>query len=99
MRIDLNQGAQPLSDSSQASNLATTGDGSSRSGAMGEDQTQLSGVHVQVQTLATQALQLPEIRQERVNALRQTILGGDYQLGSNQVAEAVFGHMLVMPAA
>lgn len=65
---------------------------------LGEDEALLSGLHVQVQALVAQASQLPEIRQERVNALRQTVLGGRYQPGSKQIAESVFAH-LEMPAA
>jgi len=66
---------------------------------LGEDQAQLSGTHVHIQELAAQLSQLPEIRQEKVNALRELVLGGSYQPSSKQVAEAVFAHMLVTPAA
>lgn len=72
---------------------------SSASGALGEDQTQFSGVHVQVQALAEQVLQFPEIRQEKVTALRQAVLGGNYQPSSKQVADAVLAQMLVTTAA
>jgi flagellar biosynthesis anti-sigma factor FlgM len=100
MRIDLNQGAQPPGSSRNITQSpASAAHGSSASSPLGEDQAQFSGVHAQVQALAAQVLQLPEVRQEKVNALRQMVLGSSYQPSSEQVAEALFAHMLVKPAA
>jgi flagellar biosynthesis anti-sigma factor FlgM len=101
MRIDLNQAAEPLAESGRTSKPGPASGDTRPSGSspLGEDQAQLSGAHVQIQALATQVLQLPEIRQEKVNGLRQMVLGGSYQPSSNQIAEAVFAHMLVKPAA
>lgn len=100
MRVDLNQGALPLPESSRSSTQNAASDArTSGSNPLGEDQAELSGVHNQVQALAAQVSQLPEIRQEKVDALRQVVLGGSYQPGSKQIAEALFAHMLVMPAA
>jgi flagellar biosynthesis anti-sigma factor FlgM len=101
MRIDSNQTPPPLPESARAGtpNPASGDARTSTSNALGEDQAQLSGTHIQVQALAAQVLQLPEIRQEKVDALRQLVLGGSYQPSSSQVAEAVFAHMLVSPAA
>lgn len=101
MRIDSNQTAPSLSEGGRTGNpgaasVATRGPASVASGG---DQAQLSGAHVQVRVLASQASELPEIREEKVNALRQVVYGGAYQPSSNQVAEAVFAHMLVTPAA
>jgi flagellar biosynthesis anti-sigma factor FlgM len=101
MRIDLNPGVQPLPEGRQSGNPNPTGADAQSSAAspLGEDQAQLSGVHVQLQLLAAQAAQLPEVRQETVDALRQMVLGNSYQPGPEQVAEALFAHMLVQPAA
>jgi flagellar biosynthesis anti-sigma factor FlgM len=101
MRIDLNPGAQPLPESGRTTsqNPGGTDAQSSAGSPVGEDQAQLSGVHVQIQALAAQAAQLPEIGQEKVSALRQMVLGNSYQPSSEQVAEALFAHMLVQPAA
>ena len=97
MRIDLNQGPQPSRrvTAGSAPNSAARGS-SSASNALGgeEDQAQLSGAHGQVQALAAQASQLPEVRQERVHALRQAILGGQYPPSSDKVAGAVFEYMI-----
>jgi len=96
MRIDSNQGAQALPENSRASSPSSaSADAHSSAGAwVGEDQAQLSGAHVQVQALVAQASQLTEIRQEKVNALRQAVLGGSYQPGVAQVAVALFSHMV-----
>jgi flagellar biosynthesis anti-sigma factor FlgM len=97
MRIDLNQGPQPSRrvTAGSAPNSAARGS-SSASNALGgeEDQAQLSGAHGQVQALAAQASQLPEVRQERVHALRQAILGGQYPPSPDKVAGAVFEYMI-----
>jgi flagellar biosynthesis anti-sigma factor FlgM len=103
MRIDGNTGAQALPESSRTnSQTAASGDArtaASSASATGQDQAQLSGVHVQVQVLTAQALQLPEVRQDKVNALRQVVLSGNYQPSAGQTADALFAHLLVEPAA
>ena len=107
MRIDSNQGAQPLPESSRSAQQSQTSNNAGAASvgsvlgedALGEDQAQLSGAHVPVQALAAQALQFPELRQERVDALRQLVVDGTYQPGSKPVADAILAHMLVNPAA
>jgi flagellar biosynthesis anti-sigma factor FlgM len=104
MRIDLNQTPQALPESSRSGGATGTSAASAEtraaaSSVLGEDQAQLSGGHVQVQALVAVALQFPEIRQEKVSTLRQAVEGGSYHPGSQQVADAVFAHLLVEPAA
>ena len=90
MRIELNSGTQPATESSRSSTPGSASTASpSASSAAGEDQAQLSGAHLQVQALAAQAAQLPELRQERVQALRLAIQGGSYDPGAEQVAGAM----------
>ena len=104
MRIDLNYGPQaaPESDRSATSPAAAAG---SRNAAPGEsqrpdqDQAQLSGAYVEVQTLAAQASQLPEVREERVQALRQAVESGQYQAHPSQVAGALVAHLITTRAA
>lgn len=101
MRIDGNAGAQALPEGTR-SNSPAPANGNTRLAATSssnEDQAQLSGAHVQVQALTAQALQLPEIRQEKVNALRQVVQSGNYQPDAGQTAHALFMHLLVEPAA
>jgi negative regulator of flagellin synthesis FlgM len=113
MRIEGNPAAQPLPESGRSANSSvargdartsatsstTSSATSSASGNLGEDQAELSGAHGQVRELAGQALQFPEIRQEKVTALRQVFLSGNYQPSSKQIADAMFAHMQAMPAA
>ncbi|MGA7694406.1 MAG: flagellar biosynthesis anti-sigma factor FlgM [Candidatus Sulfotelmatobacter sp.] len=100
MRIDPNAVAQPLLESSRSGSQspASASTRSSVGNSLGEDQAEVSGIQVQVQALAAQASQLPETRQEKVNALRQAVLDGSYQPSSTQVAEGLFTHMAVKAA-
>jgi negative regulator of flagellin synthesis FlgM len=101
MRIDPNQGAQrlPENENNVAGNPSAAGQSAasqSRTAAgnpLGEDQAQLSGAHAQVQALAAQVAQFPEVRQEKVSALKQVVADGSYQVSAKQVAGALFDHM------
>jgi flagellar biosynthesis anti-sigma factor FlgM len=104
MRIDATSGAQGAPETERSGNQSASSMGQSSAlgasaGVLGEDQAELSGAHIQVQALTAQALQFPEIRQEKVNALRQVVQDGTYQPSSDQIADAMFRHMLAMPAA
>jgi len=102
MRIDFNQGAQPAIETKQTGaepQAATSAAQAGSSQALGEDQAQLSGAHAQVQALAAQAAQLPEVRQEKVSALRQAVAAGRYQADPEQVAGAMLTEMIAGPAA
>lgn len=102
MRIDLNPSSQPLSETNRGNtpNAAAAAKSSSSSAlGTGEDQAVLSGTLVEVQALVAQASQLPEVRQERVTALRQAVQSGTYQASPEQVAGAVFAHLLSGAAA
>jgi len=94
MRIDLNHGPQPLNESSQSPSESPAVATHATEPGLGQDQAQLSGAGAQIAALAAQAFQLPEMRQERVEALRQAVQKGQYSIGSEQVAGAVFEHMM-----
>jgi len=55
----------------------------------GEDTVSLSGKHGEVQTLAGQLANVPEVRTERVNALQQRVHTGSYRPDSEKVADAI----------
>ena len=103
MRIDSNQGAPPLPENQAASNAAADKTSSeaaqSVSDALGEDQAQLSGVHLQVQSLVAHVLQLPETTQEKVKALQHAVLSGQYRPRPEQVAGALFSSWVGKVAA
>lgn len=94
MRVDLNHGAQSLQQTEHSPAENAPAGNASQASELGEDQAQLSGVHTQVAALAAQAAQLPEAREERVQSLRQAVLGGRYSTTAEQVAEALFNHLL-----
>jgi flagellar biosynthesis anti-sigma factor FlgM len=101
MRIDSNQAAQSLPESGPADSPKPTSSeaGSATNSALGEDEANFSGAPAQLQALAQRALQFPEIREEKVGALRQAVLGGNYQPSSKQLADAVFAHLLAASTA
>ena len=97
MRIDLNHESQPLAESSRSSAQRATAAAASAAATQalgGEDQAELSGAHAQVQALVAQAAQLPEVREERVQALRQAVEHGSYSTSPEAVAGALLTHML-----
>jgi flagellar biosynthesis anti-sigma factor FlgM len=101
MRVDPNHGTQPAPESNRPGAQSSAAGNSSAAGGLGlgEDQASLSGGHAQIEALAAQAAQLPEVRQERVHALRQAIQGGQYDPAPETVAGAVVAHMLIRSAA
>jgi flagellar biosynthesis anti-sigma factor FlgM len=101
MRIDGN-GAPPLPENGRSNQPVTTSNHTSAAAGtlgLGEDQDQLSGTLAQIQGLAAQVSQFPDVREEKVNALRQVVNSGGYQPSSDQVAGALFDHMIEAPAA
>ncbi len=101
MRIDLNYGPQAASESDRirAQNPPAADSASAAKTGAAEDQAQLSGAHVQVEALAAQASQLPEVREQRVQALRLAVQSGQYQSDPQKIAGALVTHMMVAPAA
>jgi flagellar biosynthesis anti-sigma factor FlgM len=100
MRIDSNRGAQSAAETDRTSAQGgAAANNSSGAGAIGEDQAQLSGAHTQVAALAAQAAQLPEIREERVQSLRQAVSSGQYDAPPEKVASAMLTYLIAGPAA
>jgi len=100
MRIDLRYGPQQLRepDHSGSQTGCSTTNCTGRA-SLGQDQAQLSGAHVQVQALAAQVCQLPEIRAEKVQALRQAVHSGNYRSDPEKTAVALVSHMTRDPEA
>jgi flagellar biosynthesis anti-sigma factor FlgM len=107
MRIDSQYNPQSAPEPNRANALANSSTASSTVAAAdtsavaspGEDQAQLSGAYVSAEALSSQALQLPEIREQKVQSLRQAVLSGQYQASPQNVAQALFAHMAVGKAA
>ena len=95
MRID---GALPVPENQQTQKVTNSGasasQGQSAPTLTGQDQAQLSVDSGTVQQLKAKLSQLPEVRQERVNALRQAVNGGTYQVSNQQLADAIGSELL-----
>ncbi|HTS08142.1 MAG TPA: flagellar biosynthesis anti-sigma factor FlgM [Candidatus Eisenbacteria bacterium] len=63
------------------------------------DQAQLSGAHIQVQALAAQASQLPEVREAKINALREAVQSGQYRLDAANTAQGMMSEMFLSRTA
>ena len=97
MRINLHQATQAIPESDRGKAQLTDSSLTRSEGA--EDQAQFSGAHIQVAALAAQASQLPEIREERISALRQVVQSGNYVADPENVAAAMMDHMISRAAA
>jgi flagellar biosynthesis anti-sigma factor FlgM len=53
------------------------------------DQTNFSFSQSRVQALTTQVLAQPEVRQQRVDLLRQSLGKGEYSVSDTQIADAI----------
>jgi negative regulator of flagellin synthesis FlgM len=100
MRIDFQYSPQAAAEADRARSQPSAADNraSVPAASIPQDQAQLSGAHVQVQALASQASQLPEVREERVQALRQAIQSGHYRFDPESIASSLLDHMALAPA-
>jgi flagellar biosynthesis anti-sigma factor FlgM len=57
--------------------------------AAAQDWTSFHSDSTSVQSLTSQALNSPEVRQGTVDALRQAVDGGQYQLDATKIASAI----------
>jgi negative regulator of flagellin synthesis FlgM len=95
MRIDA---PLPLPENIQTQNLTRSGSSaqpnSAALAASTQDQAQLSVDSGTLQQLKSTLSQLPEVRQDRVNALRQAVNSGSYQVSNQQLADAIGSDLL-----
>lgn len=87
MKVELNRPALDLVTTSQASPAGVTADNELH--APEEDKATLSTGQASVEGLAAKALSSPEIRQDKVEALRQAIKNGQYKVEPDGIAEAM----------
>jgi flagellar biosynthesis anti-sigma factor FlgM len=87
MKVELNR---PTLDSLTPSQTSAAGVSADQSVQTPEvDTATLSTDKASVEALTAKALTSPEIRQEKVDALRQAIKSGQYNLGPDDIAEAM----------
>jgi len=100
MQVNLNPRSPEAQDVAQSAQTAARAGAAAGSGtSVAEDKAQLSSDQARVQSLAAQVNNAPEIRQEKVEALRRVIREGSYQVTPEQTAEAMLSDMQVRQAA
>ncbi len=92
MKIDLNSSTPdpivtPQSNQTNATSTDQTRTDHVQNGA--EDRTTLAFDHANISSLVSQAVASPEVRQDKVDALRQAISSGQYKVDPGQVADAM----------
>jgi flagellar biosynthesis anti-sigma factor FlgM len=92
MRIDLSNSIQQTLDPAGSANSTRTSS-QSKATDSAADVTKLSPEYEKVQSLAASVSQVPEMRQERVAALSESIRAGNYGVSSKQTAEALLSYM------
>jgi len=86
MRIDLNN---ILMNGVEREGETRKARGKSPNAPNVEDKTSLSSDTLGVSSLTTQAMEAPSVRQDRVEALRQQVQNGEYNLDANKIAQAI----------
>lgn len=85
MRINLNTpGASEVS-----TERTSTAPGSASNGARPSDLDKFAGDTVSLSSLAAQTMQMPPVRQDKVDALRQQIATGQYEIDPQKTADAM----------
>jgi flagellar biosynthesis anti-sigma factor FlgM len=104
MRIDLNSihGDAPDPGTVKAGSIASVAPASSGLAANAQDSVSLDHSSLdqgRAQALATQVLQLPEVRTEKVAALQLAIRSGTYRVTAQSTANAILSEIEARPAA
>jgi flagellar biosynthesis anti-sigma factor FlgM len=98
MRVD---GPFPLAENTPTQGVTRSGSSAQQSPATAvksdQDQAQLSVDNSTLQQLKASLAQLPEVRQDRVDALRQAVSTGNYQVSDQQLGGAIGSDLLPGP--
>lgn len=90
MRVDA---ALPIPESPQPDKIGRSGSSAQQSRPTqvnsDQDQAQLSVNNDAIQQLKVSLSQVPEVRQERVDALRQAMRNGSFQVSDRQLSDAI----------
>ena len=89
MRIDLN--IAQLSGMERDDNTARKPGSKASSATSIEDTTSLSTDSVSLSSLETRVMAMPQLRQDKVDALRLAIQNGDYKMEPAKLAQAILG--------
>ena len=90
MRIELNNtAANQIANESTPKQVSGAKHGHDAGQVQVEDTATLSTDSVSIRSLTTQAMQTPEIRPDKVDALQQAISSGNYKLDPMQIAGSI----------
>lgn len=95
MRINPYFGPQQTPEAGRDRQTSQANTSASRVDPQAADQAHLSGAHIQVQALAAQASQLPEVREAKVNALREAVQSGQYRADPANTANGLMSEMFL----
>jgi flagellar biosynthesis anti-sigma factor FlgM len=90
MRVDLRAYGVAAPDKAKT-DLAgkTPGSATHESGAAGTDHARFSFDQARVKTLEAAVMAQPEVRQQKVDAIRQAVGKGEYAVSDAQIADAI----------
>jgi flagellar biosynthesis anti-sigma factor FlgM len=88
MKVDASSLAQTQLPVNDVAAPGPAGDLTGTNGAQ-DDWTSFQSDSVSVQSLTSQALDSPEVRQDTVDALRQSVASGQYQVDPANIAAAI----------
>ena len=88
MKIDLNSPSASLMPIERGVKQVSTGSTTATQGAA-QDRTTFHSDSLSVTSLTSQAMSSPEIRQDKVDALSQSVNSGAYQLDATKIASAI----------
>jgi flagellar biosynthesis anti-sigma factor FlgM len=97
MRIDLNAKTPELPESHGSNQSGSSKRVSSAGTKLPADEATLA-THARVQQPQSQVQQMPEDRQAKVEALARAIRDGQYNVGADQIAHAMFAEMAARSA-
>jgi len=89
MRIDLYNSAASELSSGQASQKVSAENAAKSGQPQGEDRTTLTSDAASVGSLVSTALSSPEVRQDKVDSLRQAVNSGQYDLNPGKIAASI----------
>jgi negative regulator of flagellin synthesis FlgM len=89
MRIDLFNSAASELSSERASQKATAENAAKSGQPQAEDRATLTSDSASVGSLVSTALSSPEVRQDKVDSLKQAISSGQYELNPGKIAKSI----------
>ncbi len=88
MKVELNSPSASLLPAERSVKQASTSDTTAAQSAA-QDRTTFHSDSLSVKSLTSQALNSPEIRQDKVDTLSQSVNSGAYQLDATKIADAM----------